>query len=372
MFDRLKAFCDSFLEKGLPGFDLIIYKDGECVLRYANGYSDVENKIKMTGKERFNIYSCSKPITCTAALQLFEKGLFSLDDKISDYMPEFKEMTVKVDGSVKKATNDITIKDLFGMSSGLSYNVKTPDILKFKEASNGRCPTRETMKYIAKEPLSFEPGEKWQYSLSHDVLAALVEVITGEKFEDYVKKNIFDVLGMCNSTFMLPENELDTISPQYNFSCGKLVKISKQIVDYKIGTEYASGGAGAISTVDDYIKFLEGLRTYKLLKPETIALMTTDLGKWPSDTHGYGLGVRCPKGVDKYTDFGWGGAACSYLAVDIENAISIFFGAHQCNSPAQGLRSMLYSFARAEILDDSDFERIEDKLKTLYNYTLTY
>ena len=158
MFEKTKAFCDSFLEKGLPGFDLVVYKDGECVLRYANGYSDVENKIKMTGKERFNIYSCSKPITCTAALQLFDKGLFSLDDNISDYMPEFKEMTVKTEDGVKKAEKDITIRDLFGMSSGLSYNVTSHDILKYKEDTNGRCPTRETMKYIARKQTKRNAG----------------------------------------------------------------------------------------------------------------------------------------------------------------------------------------------------------------------
>ena len=113
----------------------------------------------------------------------------------------------------------------------------------------------------------FEPGDRWNYSLCHDVLAVFVEVESGEKFEDYVKKNIFDVLSMNNTTFMLPESELDTIAQQYNFKDGKTTNIGKHIYNYKIGSEYASGGAGGISTVDDYIKFLEGLRTYiSLLK----------------------------------------------------------------------------------------------------------
>ena len=107
MFEKTKAFCDSFLDMGVPGFDLAVYKGGECVLRYMNGYSDLENKVKMNGKERYNIYSCSKVITCTAALQLWEKGLFSLEDKLSDYMPEFKEMTVRTDDGIKKAENPI-------------------------------------------------------------------------------------------------------------------------------------------------------------------------------------------------------------------------------------------------------------------------
>lgn len=371
MFEKLKDFCDSFLERGLPGFDLVVYKDGECVLRHTNGYSDLENNIKMNGKERFNLYSCSKPITCTAALQLWEKGLFSLEDKLSDYMPEFEEMTVKTDTGVKKAENPILIKHLFGMTAGFSYNTSSPHLLKCIEETQGRCPTRETMKYLAKEPLLFEPGTRWFYSLCHDVLAALVEVISGEKFEDYVKKNIFDVLGMKDTTFLLPKEELDTISQQYRFENGKAVNVGKEIVSYKLGSEYASGGAGAISTVDDYIKFAEGLRTNVLLKPETLDLMTTNNGKRPDARYGYGLGVRCSKGIEGYKDFGWGGAACSYLAIDKENAISMFFGAHLLTSPVQGFRIVLPSFVLAE-LGGNDFANIEKELEKLNYYNLTY
>ena len=245
--------------------------------------------------------------------------------------------------------------------------------------TDGKCPTREAMKYLAKEPLLFEPGDRWEYSLCHDVLAAFVEVISGEKFEDYVKKNIFDVVGMRDSTFMLPESEIETIAPQYRFENGKAVNVGKHIANYKIGSEYASGGAGGIATVDDYIKFLEGLRTHKLIKPETLKLMITDrLSEhqkrtyWTKDTHGYGLGVRCPKGDKRYMDFGWGGAASAYLAVDMENEISIYFGAHLRSSPAQGLRSMLYRFVRAELIDNSEFEDLFKNLKDLHNYNLTY
>ena len=165
MFENLKKFCDYFLELGHPGFDLNVYKDGECVLRYMNGYSDMENKIKVNGNERYNIYSCSKVITCTAALQLLEKGLFSLEDKLSDYMPEFSEMTVKTDEGIKKAKNSILVKHLFEMTAGFNYDCFSPQLMKAREETGGRCPTREVMKYLAKEPLGFEPGERWEYSL---------------------------------------------------------------------------------------------------------------------------------------------------------------------------------------------------------------
>jgi len=379
MFEKTKAFCDSFLELGVPGFDLAVYQDGKCILRHMNGYSDLENKVKMTGDERYNIYSCSKVITCVAAMQLWEKGLFSLEDKLSDYMPEFKDMTVKVKDGIKKAEKPILVRHLFEMTAGFSYHCRSPHIITAISETDGRCPTRETMKYLAKEPLLFEPGDRWEYSLCHDVLAALVEVISGEKFETYVKKNIFDIAGMSRSSFMLPEEELNTIAEQYRFENGRAVNVGKNIVSYKLGSEYASGGAGGISTVDDYIKFLEALRTHKLLKSETLKLMMTDRltewqkrTYWTQATHGYGLGVRCPKGNKQYTDFGWGGAACAYLAVDLENKISLYFGAHLISSPAQGLRSILYRFIRAELIDRGELDSLYKDLKELHNYNLTY
>ena len=379
MFENLKKFCDSFLELGVPGFDLAVCKDGECILRYMNGYSDLENKVKINGTERYNIYSCSKVITCTAALQLWEKGLFSLEDKLSDYMPEFNEMTVMTDAGIKKAQNQILIKHLFEMTAGFSYDCSSPQLKKAIDETGGRCPTREVMKYLAEEPLIFEPGDRWNYSLCHDVLAAFVEVISGEKFESYVKKNIFDVLGMNKSTFILPETEIETIAPQYSFQGGKAVDIGKSIFNYKIGTEYASGGAGCISSVDDYIKFLEGLRTHKLLKPETLKLMMSDRltdeqkrTYTKKDNYGYGLGVRCPKGDERYIDFGWGGAAGAFLTIDMQNAVSIYFGSHLLASPAQGLRDMLYRFVRAELIDSSELDGVYEDLKKLHDYKLTY
>ena len=379
MFEKTKEFCDSFLKLGVPGFDLVVYQDGKCILRYMNGYSDLENKVKMNGTERYNIYSCSKVITCVAALQLWERGLFSLEDKLSDYMPEFTEMTVKTENGIRKAEKNILIRHLFEMTAGFSYNCVSPQLMNARRETDGRCPTRETMRYLAKEPLLFEPGERWNYSLCHDVLAAFVEVISGEKFEEYVRKNIFEPMGMTNSTFMLPDSELDSIAEQYRVENGENLNIGKNIFNYKLGKEYASGGAGCISTTTDYVKFLEGLRTYKLLKPETVELMMTDRltekqkeTYWPRNNHGYGLGVRCPKGDERYIDFGWGGAACAYLAIDMKNGISVYFSAHQLSSPAQGLRSMIYRFVRADLCNEGEFERIYKDLKEIHNYNLTY
>jgi CubicO group peptidase (beta-lactamase class C family) len=146
-----------------------------------------------------------------------------------------------------------------------------------------------------------------------------------------------------------------------------------------LGYAYASGGAGCISTVDDYIKFLEALRTHKLLKKETLDLMVKDRltehqkrTYWSQLTHGYGLGVRCPNAHRGCDDFGWGGAASAYLAVDQENGISLYFGAHMLSSPVQGLRTKIYRFVRAELIEPTLFEDLQKELKALHNYNLTY
>ena len=107
------------------------------------------------------------------------------------------------------------------------------------------------MKYLAKDPLLFEPGERWEYSLCHDVLAAFVEVVSGERFEEYVRKNIFEPLSMNDSTFMLPESKLETLAQQYYYENNKPNAFGRSIMGYKIGREYASGCAGGISTLDD-------------------------------------------------------------------------------------------------------------------------
>ena len=379
MFERTIKFCDSFLDKNVPGFDLAIYKSGSCILRHTAGYRDFENKIPMRGDERYNIYSASKFITCVAAMQLWEKGLFSLEDKLSKYMPEFENMSVREkDGSIRPARSSILVKHLFEMSAGFNYNVELPEIIKCRKETNGRCPTRELMRYLAKEPLDYDPGEKWAYSLCHDALAAFVEVVAGEKFEDYVKKNVFDVLSMDSSTFMLPDSELDTVTEQYIFRNNVLEKIDHRIQGYKFGSEYASGGAGCISTVDDYVKFLEGFRTFKFLQPETVELMTTDRltdGQrltYTKPEYGWGLGIRCKKKGGKYVDYGWGGAAGAFLAVDPVNELTVYFGCHLLDSPVQGIRASIYKYIHAELFDESDFENIEKELKEIYNYTLTY
>lgn len=362
MFTQTKALCQKFLELGIPGFDLIVYKDGQCVLRHMGGYADPDQKIPISGKEKYHIYSCSKLFTCVAAMQLWEKGKFSLEDDLADYIPAFREMTVKRKNGIEKAKNPIKIRHLFQMTSGLNYDLQTPALKAYYEECDYRCPTAEVMNIVAKTPLEFEPDTGWKYGLSHDVLAALVEIWSGEKFENYVKNHIFDPLGMKNSDFLHPMEDWEGVARQYRYDAATGEYQPWWQNTYRPGPEYASGGAGCVSTVEDYIKFLEALRIGDvILKKETIEMMAVDrlteqqrpMYMYGSDSVGYGLGMRTPRGDPKRTEFGWGGAAGAFASVDPVNNITLYYAQHVLSAPNRPLRVWLYHVVRADLLGET-------------------
>ncbi len=375
MFKNTKALLQHFLDRGVPGFDLKVMRDGEEIFRHMGGYMDLEEKIPVKGDELYDIYSCSKPITVTAAMQLWEKGMFDLEDELSEYLPEYKEMTVRTaDGGVVKAQNPILVRQLFTMSAGFSYDLKSPWLLKLREDTEGRCPTREFSRYLAKEPLYAQPGTEYRYSLCHDVLAALVEVLSGEKFEAYVKKNIFDPMGMTRSDFLLPMDQYESkVATRYQWDGEKPARASKVPV-YRLGSEHASGGAGCVSTVDEYLRFAEGLRTYALLKKETIDLVTRPwLNESENSTanmtyYDYGLGMRKCKPGTPQSDFGWGGAAGASLHVDIPNGISMYYSQHMTASPTQSLRTFVYVAVLKDLGFDVELNPIEDAIANQLTY----
>ncbi len=361
MFEQTKALCQKFLDMGIPCFDLIVYKDGKCILRHMGGYADPDKKIPLSGKEKYHIYSCSKLITCVAAMQLWEKGKFSLEDNLSDFMPVFGEMNVKTETGIEKAKLPIKIHHLFEMTAGFNYNLQTPELQTYYESCQRRCPTVALVNEIAKAPLEFEPGDGWCYSLCHDVLAALVEVLSGQKFETYVKEHIFDPLGMENSDFLHPMEDWDGFARQYRYNDQTEEFEPWWKNTYRPGKEYASGGAGCVSTVEDYIKFLEALRVGDvILKKETLIMMSTDcltdsqraMYTYGSDSVGYGLGMRTPRLNPKRTEFGWGGAAGAFASVDPVNNITIYYAQHVIKSPNTALRGWLYYTVRADILGE--------------------
>jgi len=374
MFEKTKAKCDSFLEMGVPGFDLLIYRDGKEFFRYTGGFRDLENRIPMTGTERLRLYSCTKPITVTAALQLWEQGKFSLEDPLYAYLPAFRDMTVQTEDGIRKAENPILIRHLFAMTAGFSCDYRSPSLMELRR-QNPAPTTRQVVDALAGEPLLFEPGDRYRYCLGHDVLGALVEVVSGESLQDYVHRHIFAPLGMDKTTYFLPDSEQNTVAPIYRFHKDISKPVREEAAD-RVGPAFVSGGGGCVTTAADYMKFAEALRDgERLLKRSTIRRLCTDRltehqrRTFTIKTADYGLGMWVPKEGQLRQDFGWGGAAGAMLAVDPGRGLSVVYLQHLLESPNQGMRStMLQTFLmELEEIEDTALEQ-ED----VRNYNLTY
>ncbi len=388
-FTNLKKYLDVLVnEVKTPGVDCIVYKEHKELFRYFTGMRDMENGKEITGNELYLIFSMTKMITVTAALQLYEKGKYTMSDPVHKYLPEFENMKISVDetyrdsgasvttgdnssekslGDVAFAKNKITIKDLFTMGAGLDYALDADYILKARE--NGAKTTRDYVKAIAETVLHFEPGTHFRYSLCHDVLGALIEVWSGERFGDYVKKNIFDPLGMNNTFFGIPEDEsvLSRMAVRYRFNSERLPERMKHECVYILGDEYESGGAGLTSCTEDYAVFLDALACggvskdgKRILSKASIELMSTNhLNEQQYKDfqslrkgYGYGLGVRTHAdksqscSLSPIGEFGWDGAAGAFSMVDTKNKISLtyFQSCHGWNVEIQTkMRNALYS-----------------------------
>lgn len=360
----IDTLLNQFLDMGIPAFDCLVYYKGREVYRRLAGFRDYEKTMPLDAGQRFNVYSVSKLMTVTAVMQLIEAGTLHLQDRLSDYFPEFAHMQVKDGARVRRAKTPITLEHLLTMSAGFNYDRSPmrPIWVKAREISNGHCPTVQTIRLLAEEPLEFEPGTDWKYSFAHDILAAVVEAVSGERFGLYVKRHVFEPLGMICSTFDLAEVPEALLCAQYRYNdetheaenCGKQIQNG-----FKLGDAYESGGAGCCSTTEDVMKLLESLRKGEILRPDTVKMLSTNrlhgrlAETFKEDQHdaryGYGLGVGCPNGTAGWENFGWGGAAGAFCPIDVENEISIVYLQHVLNRPNRFERRELYCAARKDL-----------------------
>lgn len=375
-FTKLREFQDWMSDSWrIPGSTCVAYYKGEKVYEHSAGFADVEKGERMTGDKLLFVYSITKVVTTLAALQLLEKGMYHLNDALSDYMPEFSDMTVrKTDENgepvVVRAEKQLKVRDLFQMTCGYDYNLETQQI-KNRMSAPGCISTMEMARALSETPLLFEPGERWCYGLGHDILAAFVEKLTGQRFADYVKENVFDPVGMKNSYFHLPEQELEArMAQQYVFD--------DATVSYKpigkgnwavFGDEYDSGGAGIISTVSDIALFAKVIAGggvtdsgKRIISKATIELWRTNcldenVLKWYDwdalSGYGYGLGVRThiskarSGSLSPLGEFGWTGAAGGFMIIDPDNDAALFYAHHMQNNQEYftnpRLRNLFYS-----------------------------
>ena len=278
---RIDGLINEYISKNwLTGAVSIVIKDNQVVQYKGYGYADVATKKPMKNDAIFRIMSQTKAITSVGIMILYEQGKLLLDQPISDFIPEFKNPVVldkfndaDTTYTTIPAKSEITIRQLLTHTSGLDYT----DIGSSKVAaiySKNHIPSGlgyfdadllERMKALGKLPLSFQPGEKWQYGLNSDLLGCLIEVISGMNLEDFLRKNIFDPLGMKDTYFNVPSSKANRLATVYTEDAsGKIIPWSHEFrnidPDYPIMKKrYFSGGAGLSSTAFDYAVFMQML-----------------------------------------------------------------------------------------------------------------
>lgn len=353
-FSELDRLLERVSPSVLPFCDLHVTKDGKEIYQKSVGCSDIAQTKPFDAHDLVWIFSCTKIATCTAAMKLVEEGKLRLDAPVSDYLPAFRNVTVRQpDGTVAPAKNTMTVRHLFSMSAGLDYDLDAPAI---REAvAHEGASTVDIVSALAKKPLHFEPGTNYLYSLAHDVLGGIVEVVSGKPLSQYLQENFFAPLGMQDTTFHPTQEQLARMATIYRHN--KLDGTYAPAPDaqnqnkYTFTDNYDSGGAGIVSSGADYIKLITMLANEgkapdgtPLLRPETVAQMSenqlcdaarTELMLKPRFL-GYGFGLcgrvhmqpqmslmPSPAG-----EFGWDGAAASYVLVDTKNHLAIFFATH--------------------------------------------
>ncbi|MCR5376036.1 MAG: beta-lactamase family protein [Lachnospiraceae bacterium] len=359
--DRIREYLDSLLTEGLPSFDVIIRKGHKEVFRYLGGFADAAKTQPIQPDSRYLMFSMTKIQTMTAVMQLVEQGKLSLDDEVAKYIPAYADVLVREesDGVVRLVPpkTPMTIRHLVSMQSGLDYDLRRPGVERVLAERGAQATTRELVDAMAQSPLCFHPGEHFLYSLSHDVAAAIVEVVSGMRFSDYLAANVWKPLHMNNTCFCKPMNDgVPGLAQQFVCDEGDIRRTHpmEMSCDYQLSEAYESGGAGLMSCTEDYANLAdalacggEGADGARILRPETVALFSENLlgevslseirNNMGRVGYGYGIGMqtlldpaaagtKAPAGI-----FGWDGAAGSLAIMDPVNRMSLVFTMHVRN-----------------------------------------
>ncbi|HVM92327.1 MAG TPA: serine hydrolase domain-containing protein [Terriglobales bacterium] len=373
-------------DKRIAGAVTLVSRHGRIVWLKAQGMADREAGKAMRPDTMFRICSMTKPITTVAVMMLYEEGKFLLEDSISDYLPEFKKPRVfakSPTGEVYSvpATGEITIRDLLRHTSGITYNWNETLGPGYTAAhvATGLLPydgtLEDSVKHLASQPLLFNPGEKWEYGLSLDVLGRLVEVVSGKPLDEFFRTRIFEPLGMKDTYFYPPENKLDRLAAAYTYYADKGLNrfpdtpIAEGAFTYSADYPYRgakklfSGGAGLVSTPADYARFCQMLLdegkagNTRLLSRKSIELMTHDqLGKISSDmAFGLGFGIDGVKGplqeLGTPGEYNWGGFFYTGFSIDPKEQMIVIFMAQLHPTGYLTLDHQVHELAYQAIID---------------------
>jgi CubicO group peptidase (beta-lactamase class C family) len=351
---HINTFFQRCIENGeIPGVIATIARQGQIAYYGKFGWLDIEARKPMQDDAIFMIASMTKPITAVAAMMLYEEGHFHLNTPISKFIPGFADTLVYTgtgpQGGVylDDRIGEITFRHLFTHTSGLSYggNPNDPVDRLYQEAQvngeNDQFTNRDLAEALSQMPLAFQPGTHWRYSLSIDVLGALVEIISGMPFEQFLQEKLFDPLGMADTGFWVPNEKCERVASVYKWqNPDEGLLPLKEVTPPLEMPRFTSGGGGLWSTVPDYARFaqmlvnggeLDGVR---LLSPKTVELFS--LNHCPAEAlpygfeendlyhagYGYSLGTRVLMDVAKsgmagsVGEFGWDGYYHTYFWID--------------------------------------------------------
>lgn len=388
VLDRIEPAMQAYIDEGkLAGITTMVAKDGKVVHFKTFGQRDLEAHKPMQPDTIVRIYSMTKPVTSVALMMLYEQGKFELDDPVAKYLPAFKDIKVttdpgKDDAPLENIARPITIRDLMRHTSGLTYglfgNSSVDRMYRELDMLNRDATLEEFIEKLTTVPLLFQPGGRWNYSVSVDVQGRLVEVLSGQPLDEFFAERIFKPLDMKDTAFFVPEDKLDRFAANYGTVDDKLSVIdAPQESPYRYPPKFFSGGGGLVSTARDYMRFCQMLLNEgeldgtRLLKPETVALMTSNhlpeeimpigFGFIKRSGVGFGLGfavrVEATSGEPQEAvgEYSWGGAASTNFWIVPElDLIGISFTQHMplANSYDRDFRRIVYEAAGAPLSEE--------------------
>jgi CubicO group peptidase (beta-lactamase class C family) len=347
---RLGGVLQADIKTGrIPGAVVLVTRHGKAGYFEAFGLQNKQSGMPMRKDSIFRIYSFTKPIVSVAVMMLWEEGRFDIDDPIAKYLPEFKNLKVavvrkdaqdKISGDLEPAKRQPTIQQLLTHTGGLSYDIlpKSPgnpvrQMYVDAGIGNPNDTLAETVVKIGKLPLAAEPGTVWEYSRSTDVLARLVEVVSGLTIDRFLEARIFEPLGMKDTSFWVPQEKLDRLAEP--FANDPITGNPVHLIDVSKEPKFLSGNYGLVSTAGDYTRFMQMLINggrfgeVRILGPKTVQYMTNDqIGAvrgptyLPGPGYGFGLGfaVRLTEGrapeAGSVGNYGWVGTAGTVFWVD--------------------------------------------------------
>jgi CubicO group peptidase (beta-lactamase class C family) len=359
-FDDLSRLLEQFVKNGPAGCGCAVAKDGKTLYEGYFGYADLEDKKPVTEDTVYRLFSMTKVVICTAAMMLFERGKFLLNEPLYEYFPEYRDTHIYVNRpngnvEIRKAQNPMLIKHAFMMAVGMPYtfgNFPTAkEMEKVKEEltkKHGKYDIVTEVRAMGSVPVAFEPGTHWLYGYGHDIVAALIQVVSGKTVGQFLQDEIFDPLGMKDTGYRFRDGiENRMISIYKREENGEMKKIPGFLdVFHQPDAIYEMGGAGLYSTVKDYLKFSQMLANggvyngQRIIGRKTIDLMRAnhltdeqlkDFRNSYLAGYGYGLGVRTLMSTAEghsngsIGEFGWTGALGTYVSIDPQEGFSLVY-----------------------------------------------